>query len=71
MRFRYFILLAAALLLSCKGKEEGAEASIAFAQNPLIISCEAGVVDCGLVCTAAWTASSKDGWVTVLTLIQF
>lgn len=67
MKFRYFILLAAALLLSCKGKEEGAEASIAFAQNPLIISCEAGVVDCGLVCTAAWTASSKDGWVTVLT----
>ena len=62
------ILLFTALWLplSCGGGG-GDQAAIAFAQNPLMVECDAGVVDCGLVCNAAWTASTKDGWVTVLT----
>ncbi|MBO4447809.1 MAG: phosphodiester glycosidase family protein [Bacteroidales bacterium] len=63
------ILIFAALwlLLSCENGGAGDPAAIAFAQNPLMVSCDAAVVDCGLICNASWTASSKDGWVTVLT----
>ena len=65
---KIILLLASALLFSCKG-DKGAEeaAAVAFAQNPLLISCESAVLDCGLVCNASWSASSKDSWVTVLT----
>ncbi|MBO4670917.1 MAG: phosphodiester glycosidase family protein [Bacteroidales bacterium] len=64
---RFIILFAAlGLLLSCGGGG-GDQAAIAFAQNPLMVECDAGVVDCGLICNAAWTASTKDTWVTVLT----
>lgn len=64
----FLLLLACPLLSSCK-EDKGAEAagSIAFAQNPMLIPCEAAVHDCGLICDASWTASSKDAWVTVLT----
>lgn len=62
------VLAALGLFLSC-GKGGGADeaASIAFAQNPLLVSSDADVHDCGLICNVAWTASTKDGWVTVLT----
>ena len=58
---------ALGLLLSCGGGEEAGDAAIAFAQNPLMVECDAAVVDCGLVCNASWSASTKDAWVTVLT----
>ena len=68
MKFRHFLYLAAVgLLLSCKGEEKPEAAAIAFAQNPMFVSCESGVQDCGLICNASWEASSKDAWVTVLT----
>ena len=69
MYSRFLSLIAVlGLLLSCgKGGEAGEPAAIAFAQNPLLVESEAAVVDCGLVCNAAWTATAKDGWVTVLT----
>ena len=70
-----FLLAALGLLLSCGKQEEGKReetpeplaVSITFAQNPLIVGADAAVVDCGLSCNAAWKASSKDAWVTVLT----
>ena len=66
---RLFIILAAfGILLSCNGGGgSGEPAAIAFAQNPLIVDAAPAVHDCGLICNASWTASSKDGWVTVLT----
>ena len=66
---RIVVLFAAfGLLLSCgKGGESGEQAAIAFAQNPLIISNESAVYDCGLICNVSWSASSKDSWITVLT----
>lgn len=64
-----FIITVAALglLLSCGGGGGPEDAAIAFSQNPLIVDSEAGVVDCGLICNASWTASCKEGWVTLLT----
>ncbi len=68
MRFRYYFLAAPlALLLSCGKGGGGEEAAVAFAQNPMFITAESAVHDCGLVCNASWEASSRDGWVTVLT----
>ena len=58
---------ALGLLLSCGGGKDTEDAAIAFSQNPLLVDGEAGVVDCGLICNASWTASCKEGWVTVLT----
>lgn len=56
------------ILLSCNGGGgSGEPAAIAFAQNPLIVDAESAVHDCGLICNSSWTASSKEGWVTVLT----
>ena len=68
MRFRYIIQVAVlSLLLSCTKGGGGEEAAIAFAQNPLFITSESGVYDCGLVCNAYWAASTKDAWITILT----
>lgn len=63
------LLISAAalcLLLSCEGRG-GEEVTISFAQNPLIVGSETAVYDCGLSCNAPWTASTKEGWVTILT----
>lgn len=62
------IIAVFGLLLSCNGGGEAEEpAAIAFAQNPLIVDAEPAVHDCGLICNASWSASTKEAWVTVLT----
>ena len=64
---KIFYLAFLGLLLSCGKGGEAGEVAIAFSQNPLLVGAEAGVNDCGLICEGAWTASTKDAWVTVLT----
>lgn len=55
------------LLLSCT-KDGGSQvaATLKFAQNPLLVGCDAGVYDCGLVTDASWKAGTDASWVTVL-----
>ena len=62
-----FLAASLVLLLSCNKGGGGEEAAIAFSQNPMFVTSESAVHDCGLICNASWTASTKDAWVTVLT----
>lgn len=62
-----FLAASLALILSCNKGGGGEEAAIAFSQNPMFVTSESAVHDCGLICNASWTASTKDAWVTVLT----